>query len=220
MLDNPVLSSLTERHRDLAVTFGQTLMYYHPEYCPFGGISGHEVETSEIAAYAGICEDFFIITRKPWPGNPELVKKTLVCNQMVLKESIKLDFVENIVLLGESFRKELSDLVNLVQPGYFKSKTPELGDYFGIFKNGKLVAVAGERMKMEQFTEVSAVVTHPEYTRNGYARQLVAYVAQKIVQEGKTPYLHVAETNTNAIRLYEQLGFETRCKMNFFKCQP
>ena len=69
---------------------------------------------------------------------------------------------------------------------------------------------------MNDFTEVSAIVTHPEHTGKGYARQLITYVVNKILDQEKTPYLHVAETNTGAISLYRKLGFETRRKISFW----
>ena len=94
-----------------------------------------------------------------------------------------------------------------------------MGNYFGVIKEGKLVSVTGERMKMNDFTEVSAVVTHPFYTGKGFAKQLVAHTANKIFDENKTPYLHVAETNFDAIRLYEKLGFKTRRRMSFWNLE-
>jgi predicted GNAT family acetyltransferase len=90
-------------------------------------------------------------------------------------------------------------------------------DYFGIFQNDKLVAVTGERMKMFGFTEISAVVTHHDFTGKGFAKQLVAYTANKSFENNIILYLHVAETNSNAIKLYEKLGFVTRRKINFWK---
>jgi predicted GNAT family acetyltransferase len=111
----------------------------------------------------------------------------------------------------------LYQLINHVQPGYFKEKTPLLGNYYGIFKGQQLVAVAGERMKMDHFTEVSAIVTHPGHTGRGYAKQLIQCCANQILKEQKTPYLHVTETNTHAIRLYENMGFRTRRKISFWK---
>ena len=103
-----------------------------------------------------------------------------------------------------------------MQPGYFKNKTSQLGDYYGIFQNGDLVAVAGERMKMNDFVEVSAIVTHPEHTGKGYAKQLITYVVNKISDQYKTPYLHVSENNTGAIGLYRKLGFKVRRKISFW----
>ena len=106
--------------------------------------------------------------------------------------------------------------MNLVQPGYFKRKTALLGNYYGIFKNDVLVAVTGERMQMNDFVEVSAVVTHPNHTGKGYAKQLVVYTVNEIFKQNKTPYLHVIEDNKGAIQLYEKLGFSTRRKISFW----
>ena len=91
-----------------------------------------------------------------------------------------------------------------------------LGDYFGIFKNGDLIAVTGERMKMNDFVEVSAIVTHPDHTGQGYAKQLIAHTVNNIFSQNRMPYLHVLENNTGAIKLYEKLGFTTRRKMSFW----
>lgn len=81
------------------------------------------------------------------------------------------------------------------------------------------MAVTGERMKMNDFTEISAVVTHPRYTGKGFAKQLIAHTANNVFDENKTPYLHVAETNFGAIRLYEKLGFKTRRKISFWNLE-
>jgi predicted GNAT family acetyltransferase len=138
---------------------------------------------------------------------------------MVLEKKTEAGIEEDLIKLDNAFSGALSSLVNEVQPGYFKEKTNLMGDYFGIVKDGKLVAVTGERMKMKNFTEVSAVVTHPFYTGKGYARQLVGHTVNKIFDENKIPYLHVAETNLGAIRLYEKLGFTTRRKISFWNLQ-
>ena len=118
--------------------------------------------------------------------------------------------------LTEENADELFQLVNLVQPGYFKKKTASLGNYFGIFKKNMLVAVTGERMQMDNYIEVSAVVTHPDHTGKGYAKQLVAHTANNIFAQQKIPYLHVSAANTGAIQLYEKLGFKLRRKISFW----
>ncbi len=122
-----------------------------------------------------------------------------------------------IELLSDHRAKDLSSLVNFVQPGYFREKTKNMGDYFGIFRNHALIAVAGERMQMEGFTEISAVVTHPDWTGRGLAGQLVAHIANKNLLANRIPFLHVDKENTRAVALYEKLGFYTRRTMNFWK---
>jgi predicted GNAT family acetyltransferase len=110
---------------------------------------------------------------------------------------------------------ELYDLVNFVQPGFIREKTVYMGTYFGIYAGDKLVAASGERIQMNSFTEVSAVVTHPEFRKKGYAKQLVKKTTDKIFADNKTPVLHVDENNLHAIELYKQLDFLTRRKMGF-----
>lgn len=94
-----------------------------------------------------------------------------------------MEYKNTIVSLTSNNTKALFDLVNLVQPGYFKERTALLGNYYGIFEKGELIAVTGERMKMADFVEISAVVTHPEHTGKGLAKQLVAHTANAIIEQ-------------------------------------
>jgi len=215
-LDNPVWNSLTTTHQTHCLNL-EGFKFYDPKYCPFGALNYEEANADALQAYANLTNNFFIVGNRPatLPQNLQL-KNELVCNQMVLNEATQLEPKEAIVPLNGFYQNELIALVNLVQPGYFKDKTPDLGSYYGIFKNDQLIAVTGERMKMDNSTEISAVVTHPEHSGKGYAKQLVSFVATQIVEEGKLPFLHVAEKNVSAIGLYEKLGFVTRRKISFW----
>ncbi|WP_226999065.1 GNAT family N-acetyltransferase [Flavisolibacter tropicus] len=214
-LDNPVWYSLTETHQQFAIVYDE-VKFYQPDYCPFGGFVAMEQTADALNKYARLADSFFVVGNRP--GLPEglILQNELACRQMVLDQQPALEITEEIVELQSQQYDELFDLVNLVQPGYFRKKTPLLGAYFGIYKDEKLVAVTGERMQMHEYTEVSAVVTHPDYTGKGYAKQLVAHAANKIFSENKFPYLHVADTNAGAISLYEKLGFVTRRKISFW----
>jgi ribosomal protein S18 acetylase RimI-like enzyme len=170
----------------------------------------------QISEYAKLIDNFFIVGERPEFSNDLILKKELVCLQMIIDHRVDLEIREKITHLNANYSRELFELVNLVQPGYFKSKTILLGDYYGIFKNGSLIAAAGERIKMNDFTEVSAIVTHPDHTGKGYAKQLIAHVVNKITNENKVPYLDVAETNIGAIKLYNKLGFNIRRKISFW----
>ena len=90
-----------------------------------------------------------------------------------------------------------------------------MGKYFGIFKNKKLVAITGQRMQTNNFIELSAVVTHPDHTRKGLARQLIAHTTKEVLKENKTPILHTNKGNL-AITLYKKLGFELTRDMNWW----
>jgi len=106
-------------------------------------------------------------------------------------------------------------LVELTQPGPFRPRTIELGHYFGIYEDGVLIAMAGERLQTPEFTEVSAVCTHPSARGRGLAAALSHRVATGILARGQTPILHVAKTNVAARRVYERLGFVVRRDLEF-----
>jgi len=215
-LDNPVWYALGESHQKFAIDYHGT-KFYHPDYCPFGGFLQAETTAACIDKYSELTPGFYVVGDEPAHSAKVNLVKNLVCLQMVLARPVDLEISSEIVELNEPKEKEaLFELVNLVQPGYFRSKTSDLGTYYGVFRDGGLMAVTGERMKMNQYTEVSAVVTHPAHTGKGYAKQLVAYTSSMIFKEGKIPFLHVAETNTGAIALYEKLGFVTRRKISFW----
>ncbi|MDQ1164732.1 GNAT family N-acetyltransferase [Flavobacterium sp. SORGH_AS_0622] len=214
-LDNPVWNSLSEEHEKFCIDYNG-VKFYNPDYCPFGGFINLEETEKATGAYAALSENFFVVGEKPKISSSLKIVRELVCLQMIIHEKIQLKIDNEIIKLTDDYKHELLDLVNLVQPGYFKPKTTSLGNYYGIFVDQKLVAVAGERMKMNDFTEVSAIITHPDYTGKGYAKQLTAYVANQIFTENKTPFLHVVESNIGAIKLYEKLGFVTRRKMSFW----
>jgi predicted GNAT family acetyltransferase len=162
-------------------------------------------------------ENFYVVGEKPLLSSILTLSKELICNQMLLKRPINIKIQQQIIeLKSKSMKADLFDLINWVQSGYFMNKTTDLGKYFGIYKNDKLVAVTGERMKMNEFTEISAVITHPDHTGKGYAKQLIKHTTDQIFNENKIPYLHVAESNIGAIKLYEKLGFITRRKMSFW----
>lgn len=216
-LDNPAWYSLSETHNDFAVEY-DNIKFYNPDHCPFGGALHNNGTESGIVVYAFLTEQFFVIGDRPGISDKLKIESELICNQMVLDKRIAIDIVENIIELDtKDQRDDLLKLVNLVQPGYFKNKTADLGSYYGIYKNDQLIAVTGERMKMDDYTELSAIVTHPEHTGKGYAKQLIVHASNKIFDESKIPYLHVADTNFNAIRLYEKLAFVTRKKISFWK---
>lgn len=113
----------------------------------------------------------------------------------------------DIVLLGPGHIAAALALTDLTKPGPFGPRTPTLGEYYGVFDGGNLVAMAGERMHAGNLREVSGVCTHPDHQGRGLARRLVRKLVQRQLQRGELPFLHVMCDNGSARRLYRQLGF-------------
>lgn len=215
-LDNPVWYSLAESHKKLAITYNKT-HFYNPEYCAFGAFNAVANDPQYLVLYAKTVPSFFIFGAKPILPESLYLKDELLCYQMTVQQPIVISYVDEIIKLNQSHRPELLALVKIVYPEYFKSKTADLGNYYGIFKDHQLVAITGERMQMDDFIEVSAVITHPDHTGKGYAKQLVAHTANAILKQNKTPFLHVATANNSAIKLYEKLGFSTRTTISIWQ---
>jgi ribosomal protein S18 acetylase RimI-like enzyme len=110
---------------------------------------------------------------------------------------------------------EMLALAQLTKPGPFGLRTRELGTYLGIRREGRLAAMAGERLRVPGFTEISAVCTHPDHLGRGHAAALMTTLMERIQRRGEVPFLHVREDNTRAIALYQRLGFTRRVLLHF-----
>jgi predicted GNAT family acetyltransferase len=101
-------------------------------------------------------------------------------------------------------------LVEMAQPGPFAAGTYRLGTYLGIRVDGRLAAMAGERMRLDGYTEISAVCTHPDFRGRGYPSELIGALSNAILDRGELPFLHVFDDNLAASALYRKLGFTLR----------
>lgn len=221
-LDNVIWKALTTRQAQLAESFGEARRFI-PEISPLGGFSEPTLEGYESLAKllptgttVGLFLDRPYRERAGWTliagaPMPEMVDEG---PQHVLSQSSGADEPE-IVELGAADSADILALTALTKPGPFNKRTHELGTYLGIRCNKKLIAMAGERLKIPGYTEVSAICTHPEHTGHGYARTLTAEVMRRIRSHGETPFLHVRADNARAIALYERLGFRQRVLLHF-----
>jgi predicted GNAT family acetyltransferase len=143
------------------------------------------------------------------PGDPIALFETqppVVCDQSVPEPASTVD----VVTLTTADVPEILHLIELTHPGPFLPRTIEMGNYLGIRQQGRLIAMAGERLYPPGYCEISAVCTHPDHQGKGYARQMVSRLVNQNWQRGDVPFLHVAPQNTSAIRLYETLHFRVR----------
>ena len=115
-----------------------------------------------------------------------------------------------IVSLGVDDVPAMIELTSLTKPGPFSTRTHELGTFLGIRAEGQLVAMAGERMKPAQYTEMTAVCVHPSHRGRGYGQILLSVISRQIVSRGEIPFLHVFSSNHSAIALYRRQGMEIR----------
>jgi|TARA_B110000240_G_C13477829_1_gene443897 GNAT superfamily N-acetyltransferase len=216
-LHNPVWHSLCETHEKFVIEYNN-VKFYHPDICSFGSFTNEESTYSALNQYAKLTNEFFLVSENKTPTFDKekiiLSKKIEGC-QMILNQLVEIKVSEKIIPLSNKHIDEIYDLVWLVMPGYYEKRSFEMGDYFGIFKDNKLVAISGQRMQSNHWTEISAVVTHPDYTRQGLSKQLVAHTTKEILKQNKKPILHTNKGNP-AIKLYEKLGFTTSRDMNWW----
>jgi GNAT superfamily N-acetyltransferase len=221
LLDNPVWNALQTVNKSFALGTDTVKRYPADVLRIMGCADSATANLKEIEPWLLPGEKIFMVGElAPIPDNwTNFVK--IDCIQMVCPKPVKISVksAAEIFPITEKDRPELLALVSLVLPGFFFKYTYQLGNYYGIKQDGKLVAAAGERLKITGLTEVSAVVTHPDYTGKGYAQQLVAHVAAKNFDEGNTPFLHFLATNMRARKVYELAGFEERRVITFWGLQ-
>lgn len=215
-LDNPFWSALSTRHRAFALGRGGVLRY--PRDCaPFLGVGSADVEAD--AALASLLlphETVMLLGVAPRVGSAWKLERVETIAQLVCTRPAPHVEGPAIVALGDANRADVLALTARVYPNYFRPRTMALGRYFGIYADGTLAAMIGERLATDSCTELSAVCTHPRFTQRGYAHRLIAHLANDVLARGATPFLHVSHANPHARAIYEDLGFAQRADLPFW----
>lgn len=214
-LANPVLAALTGPHRAFADVRGRAARY-QPDVTPFAGLPLDPTpeDWADLAAVSGAGGSAVLAgPRREAPVGWE-TGMDLPGVQMT-GDALEVAPDPEAVRLGPADVAEMLDLVARTKPGPFLPRTIQLGTYLGIRRDGALVAMAGERMRVPGGTEISAVCTDPAARGQGLAARLVRAVGAVIRGRGELPFLHAAATNTTAIRLYEHLGFTVSRELEF-----
>jgi predicted GNAT family acetyltransferase len=211
-LDHAAWSALTGRQAHLALVQGGARRY-DPAYGVFAALAVASAGSlAGLAALVAAHGDVAMLQPEAPPQAPGVaVASQDLGVQMTAERLTPAPAPEFEMLpLTDADGPEMLALATLTRPGPFFERTRQLGDFFGVKADGKLVAMAGERMKPDGFTEVSGVCTHPEHRGRGYAGALMRLVAGRILDRGETPFLHAYASNRGAIALYETLGFTLR----------
>jgi ribosomal protein S18 acetylase RimI-like enzyme len=209
-LDNPMWEALTSGHAGLAIAHGSARRYPY-EIARFAGLATPgAVGDLEPITEPGDVVAFFTTDALALPGGWSLLQQRTI-EQMIAGARLPAPRHE-LVPLADDDVPEMLELAALTQPGPFFARTIETGRYFGVKVDGRLAAMAGERLRLSDFTEISAVCTHPDHQGHGYGRSLVAALVNLTLDEGRAPFLHVKQEN-GARALYEKLGFTTRADM-------
>jgi ribosomal protein S18 acetylase RimI-like enzyme len=223
LLDNPLWHALTGPHRRFAVASGDDsdtagAYRYRVDVAPFAALR----DVADSAAWrelAGLCgpkgraaleAPAVIAAPQGWT-----VDTLFPVAQMIAPtDGLTTDGAPApVVPLSKKDAAEMMALAELTHPGPFAASTVELGGYLGVRREGRLVAMAGRRLHLPGWIEISAVCTHPDHRGQGLSRLLIAGVETAIRREGHRAFLHVLHENTRAIDIYRGLGFTTRADM-------
>lgn len=216
-LDRPLWASLTGAHAHLALGEGKARRY-RPEVNVF--VAGPDEEPETLAAMAELAvpgDPVYVVQAPPIPDLPGLaprLRRALVQMVFTGDASAVPEGADPIVPLGEADAEDMLALATLTEPGPFRRDTRLMGPFFGVRREGRLAAMAGERMKLPGQAELSGVCTHPDFRGLGLGRRLSAFKTRAILDRGEVPFLHAWTDNAAAIALYRRLGYRVRRELN------
>lgn len=213
-LDRPAWSALTSRHRVFALGDGRARRY-PPSVAPFAASADDGAESVEALGRLLKPDNTAILLQAGdvrLPASLHVIKRADGVQMVALAFTSHIED-DRIQQLTAADAEDMLALASLTQPGPFTLKALDIGRFWGIRENGRLIAMAGERMAQPGYVELSGVCTHPEVRGRGLGRLLSRYVAGRIADQGDRPYLHAYASNAAAIRLYESIGFVLRTMM-------
>lgn len=210
VLDNPIWNALTTAHRPMARINGLAARYPSDVSFLTGLAELTPQAFADLEALVAPGEQIGLVSLAPIePPAGWAVARNLYIDQMVCEAPPAAPDGEFLVL-GPADIPDMVALTALTEPGPFAARTHEMGRYVGIRSvDGRLAAMAGQRMNLDRFQEISAVCTHPDFQGRGHAKALVAHLTARVAAEGKTPFLHV-KTENGAKLVYEKLGYRMR----------
>jgi GNAT superfamily N-acetyltransferase len=219
-------SALSGPHRSLAGRLDD-LMWYPPSIAPFVAIPTADVVPDLASAHRhGMADQAYFVGACPTslPDGWRFVSSSYIL-QMFPTADIPEVGEDAGIVLGETDRIAMRELMQIAFPDFFRQRTAELGLYLGIYDGARLIAMAGERLALAGLQEISGVCTHPDFAGRGHARRLTRALLSRHRRRGVGSFLHVSEGNAGARRLYDSMGFVVRasllmCKVERIAAQP
>ena len=211
-LDDPIGASLTGFHAGIAQVRGR-VRRFEPAVSKFMSIPADPTSDDWASAAAlAVSSGAILFSAQPYEVPEYWPTVTLDLVQMVA-EKVGGAIDPDVVVLGAADVPQMLELTSTTKPGPFAARTVELGTYVGIRDHGQLVAMAGERMRVPGWTEISAICTARSHRGQGLAVRLILTLVGQIEARGDKAFLHAAITNTSAIGLYRRLGFRERRRL-------
>lgn len=210
LFDNLVWNALATEHARLSIG-NYVARRYPADVAPFAALANPSRDAfAQLENLLLGDERVYIIGTQPEATNALDIGEPLRTFQMLGPSPLPPEHAAGdaqIIRLGAEDAAAMVALTDLAFPGFFRPRTYEMGNYYGIRIQGELVAMAGERLAIPGYREISAVCTHPAHSSKGYARMLTTLLLHAHAQAGLKSFLHVAESNTRALTVYERLGF-------------
>ncbi|KAA1178166.1 GNAT family N-acetyltransferase [Rhizobium tropici] len=215
ILDRPAWSALRTAHATLAEG-SELALRYPPSIVPFAAPADDTAESLEALQSLPAADEIMALVEAvplPLPQGLAIVSEGKLV-QMIAERPYEQIFDSRIEPLTEADATEMLALATLTKPGPFTLRAQSLGTFWGVKIDGRLIAMAGQRMRQPGFTELSGLCTHPDFQGRGLGTLLFRFVAGEISARDETVYLHAYATNTSAISLYNAMGFRSRSEMN------
>ena len=208
LLDNIMWNCLSGPHAKFATGEG-SVRRYSPGFSPIAGFEDpHHPDFPTLAKYCEPGDCFYTdIWNGAEPPGWRIDRDARMWKMVWDAPEPAEDAAPDAIPLRSEHASQAVDLAKLTNPGPFGIRTPELGEYYGYFDGGRLIAMAGERMCAGDLHEVSGICTHPDFQGRGLAKKLTLKLVRRQMQRGKTSFLHVISTNAPARALYEKMGY-------------
>ena len=205
---NPVWHALQTSHRHFAISGGEACRY-PADVAPFAAVATPSKSALQSLHSLLAPGEYVWLIGESYPSAPELsCIGNLECLQMVLPgEVTPPEPAPAITPLSNANAREMVALTDLAFPGFFRSRTCEMGSYYGVRSHGELIAMGGERITLDGYPEISGICTHPAHRGQGHAASLIWHLARNHRREGLVSWLHVSAENRHAIELYLRMGF-------------